>query len=113
MLGDLPGAFARQAEIIAVDRDQPWRQRLVIGVPDQVQAHVEAVLHALEDVCERGDRGRRNIGDTGLEANRLNEVRKFDGFERVRECLADLQRVADVGSDTIGILHPLRDRAVQ
>ena len=50
MFGDLPCTFARQAGVVAVDFFEPWPQRTVIGMPDEVQADVEPILHALEDL---------------------------------------------------------------
>ena len=53
------GSFARQSGIVAIDLDQSRRQRLIVRVPDQVQAHVQPVLHAFEDGAERFDGRRR------------------------------------------------------
>ena len=52
VLGNLACALTRQTHVIAVDLNEPWRQSLVIGVANQVQAQVHAVAHTLENLAE-------------------------------------------------------------
>ena len=106
MLGDLAGALARQAGIVAVDRLQAWRQRSAVGMPDQVQANVDTVLHALQDFAQLHYRRRRDLSHAGLEVNRRHQAGELDRFERVLECFASFDRVALFGGGIFGILDP-------
>ena len=60
VLGNLAGTFSREAQVIAVDRDQARREWLVVRMADQVQAHIHAVAHAIEDLAQGCD-GRLGI----------------------------------------------------
>ena len=55
VLGDLPGAFTREPGVVAIDRLESRTQWPVVGMADEVQAHVDAILHAVENLGERLD----------------------------------------------------------
>ena len=52
MLGNLAGALPGQPHVVAVNGLQPRRQGLVVRVTHQVQAHIHAVAHAVQDLAE-------------------------------------------------------------
>ena len=113
MLGYLPRAFPRQSGVVAVNGFEPWRQRLVIRMSNQVQTDIEAVVHALENVGQLCNRRVRNVGDARLEMHRRHKVGQFDRFQRVDCFLAQLDGIAQLFGDTFRVLHPLTDRLVQ
>ena len=113
VLGHLAGALARQPGVVAVDFDEPRRQRSAVGMADEVQAHVEAVLHAFENLGQRLDRRVRDVGNARFEADRRYEVGELDRFDLVLERLAQLDAIALDRVDAIGVLDPLRDAAVE
>ena len=64
MLRYLPRTLARQAEVIAIGILQARGQSLVVGVPDQVNPHVESVLHSIEHTLQRGHGFSRDLRDS-------------------------------------------------
>ena len=106
MLGHLACALPRQSGVVAVDLLQPRRQWPIVGVPDQVQAHVDAVLHATENVGERFDGIARDLRYARLEVDRGHEAAELDGLERVLERLAGPDGIAQLGVELVGVLHP-------
>ena len=75
-------------------------------MPDQVQAYVDAVLHAREDGTQRLDRGFRDLRDTGLETDIRHEARKLHRLQRILHGLARLDRVTDLGVHVRRMLRP-------
>ena len=112
MLRNLTGAFARQALVISVNLFEPIRERLIVCMADQVQAHVDAIAHTLEYFGQRLHGFIRNFGNAGLEVNRRHEVTEFDGLEIVRDNLPLIDAVTFLAGYALGILHPLRERHI-
>ena len=107
--GHLAGALARQPGVIAVDPRQRRRQRLVVGMPDQVQAHVAAVLHAVQHPPQGLDVARRDVRHAGLEADRRHHVRQLHRLDFFRRHLAQFEPVAGLGAQWLRIDRPFRD----
>ena len=104
-LGDLAGALARQALVVAEHGRERRRQRLRVRVADEVQPHVAPVVHAVEDLAQLRDRAVRNLGDADCEADRRHEVHELDRLELLGRDLLHLEAVA--GSR----VQEIRDRA--
>ena len=75
---------------------------------DQVQPHVDAVLHSCKDRAERFHRGCRDLCHARFEVDRRNQATQFYRLQRVRERLPSLDRVAYLDVDVVGILRPAR-----
>ncbi len=93
-LGHLARALTRQARIVAIDLREPLRQRLRVGVTDEMHPHVPAVPHAVEDLAQPLDIAARNVGHAGFEAYRRHDARELDGFDLLADDLLRLEPVA-------------------
>ena len=109
----LTRALARQSGIIPVNRFELRRQWLVVRVADEVQADVEPVLHAIEDIAERCNRLGGNPGNARFEAYRRNEIAELDGLQSIGERLAGLYRVTKFCIDALRVLNPLCELGIQ
>ena len=107
-LGDFAGALARQTFVVAEDGRKRRRQRLGVGVADEMQPHVAAVAHAFQDVAQLGDRAVGNLGDTDGKVDRRHEVHELDGLELLGRDLAHLETVAGLRAQQARVVHPLR-----
>jgi hypothetical protein len=76
-------------------------------VPDEVDANVPAVPHALEDLGELVDVVGRNLRHTRFEPDRRNDVLQLDGLDFLADDLPDLQPIAPLAVEQIRILRPL------
>ena len=106
-LGDLAGALARQAFVVAEDGRECRRQRLRVGVTDEVQPHVAAVVHAVQDLAQLRDRAVGNLGDADGEVDRRHEVRELDRLELLGRDLAHLEAVAGLHVQEVRVVRPL------
>ncbi len=107
MFGNLACPLSRETSVVAVNCREPWRERLAVCMADQVQADIQAIIHACKDGTKRGHRIGRDLCHTGLEVNRRYEVAELDGLESVGQRFARLERVAPFSGDTTRILDPL------
>jgi hypothetical protein len=112
VLGDLSGPLARQARVVPEDARQRARERLRIRVSDEMEAHVLAVPHALEDRVELVDVARRNLRDARFEVDRRDDVLQLDGLELLDGDLLDRQLVAVLAVEPGRILRPAPVRLV-
>ena len=78
----------------------------------QVQAHVDAILHASEYVAERFDSGLRDLRDAGFEVDWRHKSAELDGLECVLERLARFERVALFRFGIVRVLYPFHKRPV-
>ena len=60
-LGDLAGALARKARVVAIDARELVGQRLIVGMTDEMQAHVAPVAQVVEHLAQRLDVALRNV----------------------------------------------------
>jgi hypothetical protein len=111
-LRDLAGALPGEAGVVAVDFRQRLRQRLVVGVADQVQAHVVEVLHLLEDGSQSLHVAGGDVRDARREADRRHDVPELDGTDVLAEHLPALEPVARQRLEPLGILRPLHERSL-
>ena len=112
ILRDLACALAREARVVLEHARERRRQRLRVGMADEVHAQVPAVAHAVEDRAEGGDVFGRDLGHAGLEPDRRDDVPQLDGLELLAFDLADFQPVAALLVEHGGILCPARERLV-
>jgi hypothetical protein len=80
-----------------VDPGEGARQRLVVGVPHQVEPHVLQVLHAAQDAPEPLHGAGRNLRDAGRVSDRRNHAGELGDLDVVRDHLPLLQPVAEFG----------------
>ena len=111
-LRHLAGALAREARVVAIDAREPVGERLRVGVTDEVQTHVPAVAHAVEDLAEPLDVAARDVRDAGLEADRRHDVRELDGLELLARDLLRLEPVAGLALEQRGIARPSAERLI-
>jgi hypothetical protein len=79
------------------DPGEGARQRLVVGVPHQVEPHVLQVLHAAQDAPEPLHGAGRNLRDAGRVSDRRNHAGELGDLDVVRDHLPLLQPVAEFG----------------
>jgi hypothetical protein len=106
VLGHLAGALPGEALIVTEDPGQLRGETLRVGVPDEVNADVSAVAHALEDPGEQVDVAGRDLRHTRFEADRRNDVLQLDGVEFLADHLLDLQTIAPFAVEQIRVLGP-------
>jgi hypothetical protein len=112
ILRDLACAFAREARVVLEHARKRRRQRLRVGMTDEVDAQVPAVAHAVEDPAERRDVLRRDLGHARLEPYGGHDIPELDRLELLRRDLLDFQPVAALLIEFGGILCPARERLV-
>ncbi len=107
VLGHLAGTLPGEARIVPEDAHQRVGERLRVRVPDEVDADVSAVPHALEDPGELVDVVGRNLRHTRFEPDRRNDILQLDGLEFLADDLPDLQPIAPLAVEQIRVLRPL------
>ena len=111
-LRDFACPLARQALVVAVDACKGVRQRLGVGVADEVQAHVAPPAHRLEDLLELAHVARRDVGDPGLEADRRHQTGELDGLEFLAGDFPGLETVPERLLEGVGVVRPLPEGLV-
>jgi hypothetical protein len=111
-LRNLAGSLSRQALVVAEHSGERRRQRLRIGVPDEMQPHVAPVAHAREDSSQIGDRRLRNLGDTRLEVDRRHEIHELHRLELLGGDFAHLDPVPGLRLQDGWVVNPLGERPV-
>ncbi len=81
-------------------------------MPHEVQAHVPAISHALENAAQLGNRAVGDVRDAGFEPDRRHQVRELDRLELLGLDLACLDGIALLGIQIVRIMDPFHDRLV-
>ena len=82
VLGHLAGPGLGQARVVAIDLLKPRRERSVVRMAHQVQAHVVTVTHLVEHGAQLGDGVGRDVRHSGLEVDGLDHVGELDRIGR-------------------------------
>src|SRR5690606_16156821 len=108
-LGDLARALARETLVVAEDADERGRERLRVGMADEVQAYVALAAQAPEHGTQLGQRAVRNLRDARRKAYRRHDARQLDGLETLGRHLEHLDAVAAVRRERGRVVDPRRE----
>ena len=89
-----PGALARQRLVVTVGLADRALQGQVVGMPDEVQTDIGAVLHAPQDVAQPRKIVLRYACLAGAETNRRHDILELDGLHVPGRQFAHFQDVA-------------------
>ena len=106
----LARALARQSGVVPEGSGERRGQPLVVGMADQVQAHIAAIAQALESLAQRLHVIVGNLRHSGFEMNGRNDVLELHGLEALGQHLPRLEPVARLGPDLLGVPRPWRER---